>query len=731
MIMDRHCLAKNTREKYELHRSCSRHQQAKPSRPQPRRPPNRQFAAPHSPRAPTCDLNSPMNSYLNRLLQQCNQAAMRNDITTGIELYTRAINDTSDSYIRNFLLTYLRALHLLLNQTKTRKREPLENPRNSLELARRVPDTFCRQKKGELYPSFLYELTLLSEEIFLSSRKVQELSKRATLLSKFNFFYGSCVDCRIISRAASMGPQSWIEIGGSAMRCGFEEMLLLVYSHLRAGRYDLRQLHVREAILKQNYGLAITIIDELKPKDNPTQFTQGMMNMFLGDVMRAMGSYVSIESLRWKDEPPGLWEPILFLSHPEIPLSPVRNTPVGKYLFYVSLGAYQSLTMSLIDVPIELFVPWQVQSAWIAKKDVDITGMLQNSFPDDFNKNPIDARMESLLITEGYGLGLIINYNVANVRQHICCGLAFVQLVQYLHIGSMFFSMEKAVSSIGHWIRMYDPTACLFPRTNNSFVAYVARNGVCIKQMEPFQDRVFKMLKNGLAMSSSPQMAAEIKAAATPEDLYDLLMGDVCIKIGDTDSCIAMKMGRAMNVDLCVAVPPDPNEWHNRFAQLSAIWSHLMLVFNSKRTSEAASDFLEHAIRWVFEWMQLCPYVDGSNIIGAIVFHSLVCAYFNRQLTSTTLTPFAMQMEALLAANFSVFKAIIQECYQTDYDRPIATRELPRVSDIFPTYHHRHVALYKHCMTDEFRTFFDSMRLVCLQRAKEELEKADNTPESV
>ena len=666
------------------------------------------------------------DASLNQLLHQCNQAALRNDIATGIEMYTRAINETSDSWTRNFLVSHLRDLHILLSIGKT------DQPSNfcSIERGRRMlvpnlnlPGNFCGRALAHC--SFIYEATLASERIFLSVRKVDEMARRIVLFSRLHIFYGACHDCHLIARMTSMGPQIWQEIGLSAVRCGRNDLCEFACAHIRATRTDLRPIQVREAILRQEYGVALKILNEMRPRDTATQFTHGMMGALVGDAEKGAQIFVRAERLRnTADDAHALFDVVTFLSNDDIMQGIVSDSIFAKYLFYVSSGVYQSLTMNLIDVPIDLFIPWQIQVCWIAKRDVSIKELQRNVFPDDFNKDPIDTSKEHLLMGRGFDYGLAINPLSANVRQHICCGLALVQLVQYLQQSLKGFTMEKAVSSVGHWIRLYDPLACLFPRTMNSFVAYVTRNGVSIRQMQPYRTRVLNMLKEALTRTMDGDIANEISEARTPEEVYDAVMGDVCVKIGN--SSIILKMGVSLNVDLAVAVPPYANEWHDKFAKLAALWCHLMFVLKAPRTPESAADFLSSSIHWLFDWMQMCPYADGSNIIGSIVFQSLICAYFSLDVDEVKPSPFIIQMEALLAPDYETFFSFIERSYHINFDSVFDIGNIPKVSEIFPTYHHRQVAIQKYSLTGEFR------RLVTIATAtSRDTPVLDDAPESV
>jgi hypothetical protein len=155
-----------------------------------------------------------------------------------------------------------------------------------------------------------------------------------------------------------------------------------------------------------------------------------------------------------------------------------------------------------------------------------------------------------------------------------------------------------------------------------------------------------------------------------------------------------------------VAVAPLGREYDARLRRIDALWCHMMLLLAGGTSAGRAADFLDSAIRWVYEWMRLVPIAECSHFIGALVFHAIVCAYFGVLVNHVTITPAMLQIEALLALTFEMFKARVKQCHVITFTMPIDFSEYATVVDCFPGYAQRHAALWHVNEAPQFRRLF-------------------------
>jgi hypothetical protein len=256
----------------------------------------------------------------------------------------------------------------------------------------------------------------------------------------------------------------------------------------------------------------------------------------------------------------------------------------------------------------------------------------------------------------------------------------------------MSVSMDHAVQGVGHWIRVYDPTAALFARTETAFAIFAARNGNCIKDLAPSQPRIFKMLKNGIAHGAEPDLNRRIRGAESIPGLYDITRSDCTALHGSTQ--FFLRVGPYQNFDFGMAVPAWGQGYEHKYREIEAIWCHLMLLLETEQTPDAASDYVNSAIRWVYEFTRFVPLADSSHFVAAILFHCLLSSYFGLRIKLTRVTAVVLQVESLLSLNFDQFRSLVNKLYPMQFGEPLNLASFPSIVALFPTYHHRHVALW-------------------------------------
>jgi hypothetical protein len=351
------------------------------------------------------------------------------------------------------------------------------------------------------------------------------------------------------------------------------------------------------------------------------------------------------------------------------------------------------------ELAIDLGISQVAQNAWIAG-DVIQPGPAMTGVALIVVHDP-DAL--SRLLHAAFQYGAILNPMGANVRQQICLGLAFVEVVQLLN-DPLTLSMGRVAAAVGHWIRIYDPTASVFMRRKQPFTVFMWRNGLRLHQLDPYLPRVLLMMKNGLVSGAETSMDGRIRAAQTPQALYEAIRGEAAVKTGSTT--LFLRVGKHQNLDFGLSLPSIGASFDQRYTEVDMIWEHLMMMHGAEVAQEASAGFLHSAIKWVHEWMKLTPVMDGSHYIGSIIFHALLCSYFSIDLTDVRLTPVALHLEALLNADFEQFRGLVVQSYPVAFVESNAIRELPNVLELLATYPQRYLALWQVNDSADFLPYF-------------------------
>jgi hypothetical protein len=286
-----------------------------------------------------------------------------------------------------------------------------------------------------------------------------------------------------------------------------------------------------------------------------------------------------------------------------------------------------------------------------------------------------------------------------NVRQIICVGASLRQLIELLE-APLQLSMDKAVASVAHWLRIYDPLAPIFTRFR-SHTIFVCRNGICMRDLRPMLPRLIRMLKSAIMGTAGPEMRERVKGAATLAELYDIVRSDVCIGIGGCT--FFLRIGESQNLDFGITLPPCSGSWHRSVREIDAIWCHLMLLMEGEE--DVGPEFLEDALFWLYEWLKFIPYAYYSDMIGVVLFYGLLCAHYGMKLVKSKFNPVVLQIEALLALDFRTFKTVVFQCFPVHFGAS-EEEDGMRVWELLPSYHHRHWALWHVNESPEFRVYF-------------------------
>jgi hypothetical protein len=483
----------------------------------------------------------------------------------------------------------------------------------------------------------------------------------------------------------------------SALLFSHAEAMGLAIDRLKICRCDLCPFRARLWANLQGYSQALHAVTTARRRDALLYPLQAHLHFFFGDAIAAYRlASVALERTRGTRSACELFR---YLASSRIPTRFDTATTNGRLLAHLSARIYDSADRRIVDLPLDLDIPSDVQTAWIEGGEVPPPpAFAEPPLAQDFDWSSVE-----LVLRHALRCGEKMNPVSSNVRQHICFGLAYFQLLQ-MASDPLSLTMDRAVAAVGHWIRVYDPTAALFERRRHAFHFFATRNGTCIRQLAPYQGPIFKMLKNGVAQGLSADLGRQVRAAETVPALWDVIRSDCAAQYGGT--IVFLRCGPYQNYDMGVAVAPLGSAYDGRLRRVDALWCHMMLLLAGDTTAEGAADFLDSAIRWVYEWMRLVPIVECSHFIGAVVFHAVVCAYFGVRVHEVKITPAMFQIEALLALTFEMFKAVVKQCCPITFTRPIDFSDCVNIVDHFPGYARRHAALWHVNAAPQFRRFF-------------------------
>jgi hypothetical protein len=633
------------------------------------------------------DMNAGGSIYpcFNRLLRRCNQAALHSDGSTGIESYSRAINDTAHGPTRSFLLSNVAALRNFLGHP------PDPSTGTDSPLRRR-----CHPKLPDPPPerrnSPVSDLIRASDALSKSDDKWAALHFRGLLFRDLHFVAASVVDLSHAVRANPRAGQVLPDLYHSAMLCSNREELDAACLALGLARLDPCGLRSLELAIAQEYGQALHVESRAKKRDSSIQ---AHLHLFFGDA-------ISAHRCASGERNSASGEVIRYLASPEILTRLHFATAAGGYLSYVSARIYATLDVNIVDLPLSLDIPENVQAAWIKGEQVpNIPGKI--SLPERFDIDAPQPVTLDVVLGDALVVGEKMNQPSSNVRQHICFGLAYFQVIQMMS-NPMSLTMDRAVAAVGHWMRVYDPTAALFDRRRNIFPIFASRNGIVLKQMARHYPHIFDMLKNGIARSAGADLARAIQSSKSVIALLDILRADCSVQYGETSFFV--RVGEYQNYDLGLAVPSFDHGYDERYRSIDTIWRHLLLLHAGESSAEAAADFVSSAMRWIYEWMRFVPLADSSHFIGTVLFHALLSSYFGVLVDQMKVTPVVLQVEALLALNFDMFRAVIKQQYPMKLSQPVDLSRIPGILELFPTYNRRHWALWHVNESPQFARYF-------------------------
>ena len=372
----------------------------------------------------------------------------------------------------------------------------------------------------------------------------------------------------------------WVEIGTQGYENNRSDLIEETVKKLEELGYSGDFFEAENNIIKHLYEEAFSSIKTPIFNDESSARSIGAhLHYLCGDILNARAFLMVDDEVGCLTQFDSLLLQIIFLlSEPEIPTQVDSTSPYSHFLDHLIHGIYMSLSLPLSSVPADLFIPQFVQRPWINWDTTSYENVQYSecSYPENFDKSIKNIDNVAKLFQKSLFLGNYLARNSINNREQVCLGLSLIQLVQMILKDPFSIDLNVAIATVSHWIRMYDPLAALFMRKETPFVIYLQRRGVK-SDLTSYHTRVFKSLKSGLAATADLSMQKKIKSANTPEELYETILSDCCLKVGPNAS-LFLRFDPLRGVDMGISLPPLHQSFDSSYSKLVAMWAKLMII---------------------------------------------------------------------------------------------------------------------------------------------------------
>lgn len=449
-------------------------------------------------------------------------------------------------------------------------------------------------------------------------------------------------------------------------------------------------------LYRYNYETAMDCLKWASAEDDPSAlYYLSAMQFAIGNIKT---SYSLAMRAKWNDDDGIILVlSLLLLGSPQLPQQQCQKTLIHSYFNSLISGIYRSLSSSLEDQPIDLGIP-------SINNGIPKFSFHQNNYPEGFSYELKNPEIISSLITSAAPIGNRFLVVSNSHRQDICIGLAVIQLMQMLKKPKST-SLHKAYSSIGHWIRIFDPMAKLFKRTNDHYYIYFHKNGFDTV-LSKYKQNVFGFFKNKFRLISHVEFHEQINSSMSIDDIRPLIKRKIVLYV---NSHVSIFYYPESSGDYSFGLLVDPiSENNGILSQLSAIWASLMLMIEDNEISyEKCIRFLEKGALFLYHWMLASPISSYSDIIGMVLFRSAMWAFFKKDIISDMPPPIIIQVNTLTLNFFPFFQTSILPKISVSLDPSPSNEEFPSVIENLPTYHHRIQALLNLEFTDSIQNFID------------------------
>lgn len=521
-----------------------------------------------------------------------------------VEFYTQAFKrvKTKEEQIQilyhRWLAYYYLRLHLLMVEdiNAARRIDPDSEMLKSMcclyfKLSGNSNNTYENEEQWSQSCHLILDVAQATSTICEDVKSSKGFLDRANLLASNGLNQPAISDYITTSILDPNLPKVWVEIGTQGYENNRSDLIEETVKKLEELGYSGDFFEAENNIIKHLYEEAFSSIKvPIFNGESNARSIGAHLHYLCGDVLNAraflavdeeLGCLSSFDSL--------LLQITLLLSEPEIPTTVESTSPYSHFLDHLIHGIYMSLSLPLSCVPADLFIPQFVQRPWINWETNSYENVQYSvaNYPDNFDKTIKNMDSISKLFQKSLFLGNYLARNSINNREQVCLGLSLIQLVQMITKDPLNVDLNVAVATVAHWIRMYDPLAALFMRKETPFVIYLQRRGVK-SDLTSYHTRVFKSLKSGLAATADLSMQKKIKSATSPEELYEIILSDCCLKIGPNAS-LFLRFDPLKGVDMGISLPPPFQSFDSSYAKLVAMWARLMIIIKGGRKESDAS----------------------------------------------------------------------------------------------------------------------------------------------
>lgn len=537
---------------------------------------------------------------------------------------------------------------------------------------------------------------------------------RGSAFLNMSEYQNAASDFKIAASLSPLTAEIWRRVALCSLKSNQFDLVFEAINKLQTLGCSYNQIKAELSLVSQKYKEAFDFLRLSKSLNEPSsERALGLLKYVFGDVKGALN--ISSKSNSVDDQL--ITQSLTLLSMPDgkLPTRILCSSSYGICLKYILNGIYQSLSYSINDVPGSLWIPIEGRKTWcpFLKKD-----QLKTSFvyPEGFNFSMADQSVIDKMLNVGFQIGSNLYPNSINYREKTSCGLAHLQLIQSLR-ESKSYPLLNAIADVIHWLRLVDPLAPLFYRFD-MFLIYLKKENF-VTELADYYEQVLQYVKFDLASKTKDAlMRDKILTVKSADDLYHLIMSNCYSELPNNSSAFIINQNDH-TISFGIYVPIDENTINRFLSKARPIWDRIInMISMKKNVDDECADFLLYSLEWLYEYEKVIPLMYYSAIVGIIIFASLLSAYFEEKIISKMPDPMVIQMEALLAKDFTAFykkmKVVLDIKFssyndaknsnenenksQYSFDKVLSYYEslnifeLPEVVDVFPTYHHRLMA---------------------------------------
>lgn len=561
--------------------------------------------------------------------------------------------------------------------------------------------------------SNLRGFTEFAENISQGNANCNLYLDRGSTFFKMADYKNAASDFQIAASLSPMTANIWRRVALCSLKTNQLDMVYEAIKKLQTLGCTYNQVKAELSLLSQKYKDAFEFLRISKALNEPaSERGLGLLKYVFGDIKGALRISNDLNS----PDDQLISQSLSLLAMPDgkLPSRIVCKSPYTICLKYILNGIYQSLSYSISDVPGSLWISVEGRKTWYSffPQEQPKTSF---TYPDGFNFSMPDQITLEKMLNVGFKLGSNLYPNSINCREKTACGLAYLQLIQSIR-ESTSYPLLNAIADVIHWLRLVDPLAPLFYRFD-MYLIYLKKESF-VTELSDYYQQVLEYVKFDLASKTHDALLRDkILSASSADDLFYLNMSNCYSSLPNGASAFIIDQSDH-TISFGIYVPMDEKTINRFLSKARPIWARMINMISMKKSvDDEYADFLLYALEWLYEYERVIPLMYYSAIVGIIIFAALLSAYFEDKIISQMPDPMIIQMEALLAKDFSCFykkmKLILDVKFSsynegntnnnnddnTNFDDKISQYfetlnifDLPEVVNVLPTYHHRLMA---------------------------------------